>query len=199
MTKLSYKERERQRREKEILWVAARLIHERGYAQLNMDEVAEEVGVSKPTLYQHFSSKDEMVLGTMIESAEQLVAHIRALKDRNPVEQLEQTLRYLLKSHYSPDDYPATFVHEPSLMAHDAYQRVIKHRAEVGKLLHDMVKSAQEQGYVAANIPPLVIISGMFSVLGILRGPEMMHDYSHSIEEIVEGIVQMFLHGITTD
>ena len=53
MKKHSYKEIERQRREEDILHVAERLLLERGYGNLNMDELADAVGISKPTLYQH--------------------------------------------------------------------------------------------------------------------------------------------------
>ena len=59
MTKLSYKERSRLRREQDILRTAARMIRDNGYANLNMDDLADEVGISKPTLYQHFKGKDD--------------------------------------------------------------------------------------------------------------------------------------------
>ena len=60
MTELSFKERERQRREHEILLHARRLIRAGGFADLTMDDLAQAVGVSKPTLYQHFRSKDDL-------------------------------------------------------------------------------------------------------------------------------------------
>lgn len=197
MPKLSYKERERQRREKEILWTAARIIHERGYANLNMDNVAEEVGVSKPTLYQHFKSKDEMVIATMVQSAENLLAHMDSLQDEPPIRQLEYTLRYLLDTHVMPQAYPATFVHEPSLIALESYRRVIEQFERVSRRLRAIVHAGQQQGQIPASIPPMVVIASLFSMLGVLRGPDMLDDHHVDTSAMVEGIVRLFLHGIS--
>ena len=68
MGKITYKEKEKQRREVEILQKAAQLLTERGFANLNMDDLAEVVGISKPTLYQHFKSKDDLVTQVVIEN-----------------------------------------------------------------------------------------------------------------------------------
>jgi AcrR family transcriptional regulator len=56
------KERERQEREMRYLDVARKLLLERGYLGLTMDAVAEATEFSKGTLYQHFGSKEELLL-----------------------------------------------------------------------------------------------------------------------------------------
>jgi AcrR family transcriptional regulator len=43
-----------------------------------MDEIAERAGVSKPVLYQHFPSKLELYLALLDESANELVAIVKA-------------------------------------------------------------------------------------------------------------------------
>ena len=46
-----------------IIEAAEKLILEKGLEKLNMDEVAEEAGVSKGALYLYFQNKDDLVLG----------------------------------------------------------------------------------------------------------------------------------------
>ena len=58
---LPRKQREFQQREQLILDTAQRMLHEHGYAQLTMDRVAEAVEYSKGTIYNHFSSKEDLV------------------------------------------------------------------------------------------------------------------------------------------
>ena len=58
---LSRKEREFQQREQLILDTAQNMLHEHGYAQLTMDRIAEAVEYSKGTIYNHFSSKEDLV------------------------------------------------------------------------------------------------------------------------------------------
>ena len=45
------------RRRDEILRAATDLFSEKGYHEVTMEEIAEEMGVSKGTIYNYFSSK----------------------------------------------------------------------------------------------------------------------------------------------
>jgi AcrR family transcriptional regulator len=50
-------------REERVLAVAEGLLEERGYLGLHLDEVARAVEVSRPTLYNHFSCKEDLIAG----------------------------------------------------------------------------------------------------------------------------------------
>lgn len=58
---LPRKQREFQQREQLILDTAQAMLHDHGYAQLTMDRIAEAVEYSKGTIYNHFSSKEDLV------------------------------------------------------------------------------------------------------------------------------------------
>jgi AcrR family transcriptional regulator len=68
-TKLTEKQREILDREGLILQAARELLAEGGYLGLTMDRIAERIGTSKPTVYHHFSSKEEVIMGVAIEDA----------------------------------------------------------------------------------------------------------------------------------
>jgi AcrR family transcriptional regulator len=57
-------------REKRILDVARRILVDRGFDALSMDAVADAVHWSKGTVYQHFKSKEDILLALMLESVE---------------------------------------------------------------------------------------------------------------------------------
>jgi AcrR family transcriptional regulator len=59
--RLPRKQREFQLREQLILDTAQNMLHEHGYAQLTMERIAEAVEYSKGTIYNHFSSKEDLV------------------------------------------------------------------------------------------------------------------------------------------
>lgn len=46
----------------DIIDAAALLFHERGYHSTSMEDIAEHVGLAKPTLYHYFRGKDEILL-----------------------------------------------------------------------------------------------------------------------------------------
>jgi AcrR family transcriptional regulator len=61
----------------EILAAAARLISRRGYHAVSITDISQAVGLSKATIYHHFSSK-EQILATIIEGTlRRLNQHIR--------------------------------------------------------------------------------------------------------------------------
>lgn len=60
MTALSRREQNRIERERRFLQAALKVFSETGYSGATMDAVAIEAGLSKPTLYQYFDSKEAL-------------------------------------------------------------------------------------------------------------------------------------------
>jgi AcrR family transcriptional regulator len=56
------REREKQRREEEILDAAERVFFRKGFENASMDEIAREAQFTKPTLYQYFRDKENLYL-----------------------------------------------------------------------------------------------------------------------------------------
>jgi AcrR family transcriptional regulator len=68
--------RSRSRREK-ILWAALALFRERGFAGVSIDEIGDAAGITGPSVYRHFASKEE-ILGAAFELGdEQILANAR--------------------------------------------------------------------------------------------------------------------------
>ena len=63
-------------RRKQIMVSGLEVFTEKGFHLASMDDIAERAGVSKPILYQHFSSKQDFYLGVLDERVDFLVQHI---------------------------------------------------------------------------------------------------------------------------
>jgi AcrR family transcriptional regulator len=63
-------------RRQQLFTVALQLFAERGYRSTTMDDLAEAAGVTKPLVYQHFSSKRALYLELVDTVAEELVTRI---------------------------------------------------------------------------------------------------------------------------
>jgi AcrR family transcriptional regulator len=68
----------RAEREEQTLEAARILFAERGFAAVTMDEIAAEVGVTKPLLYTYFGNKEGLYLACMEPAAEALVDTVAA-------------------------------------------------------------------------------------------------------------------------
>jgi AcrR family transcriptional regulator len=65
-------------RMEQTLRVAHGLFAERGYAEVTMDEIAAEVGVTKPLLYNYFGNKERLYIACMEEAGDSLIRTIGA-------------------------------------------------------------------------------------------------------------------------
>lgn len=90
--------RRRQMLREEILEAAAVLLSEKGYATMSMDELAARVGVSKPTLYTHFPTKNDLVVAASICLMEHVVADFENDRaGRSPLDHLAWLLRLIVQ------------------------------------------------------------------------------------------------------
>jgi AcrR family transcriptional regulator len=82
-------------RMEQALLAAHGLFAERGYAAVTMDEVAAEVGVTKPLLYNYFGNKEQLYIACMERSGDALVRTIlETVGDTsNPGDALNEGLR----------------------------------------------------------------------------------------------------------
>src|SRR5919201_1957053 len=85
----------RSEREAQILAVAHEQFAARGFAAVTMDEVAAEVGVTKPLLYNYFGNKERLYLACLEQAAGALVETLtRAAADAaSPADALRDGLR----------------------------------------------------------------------------------------------------------
>ena len=67
----------RKARRAQLLRAAQAVFVERGYHSAAMDEIADQAGVSKPVLYQHFPSKLELYLALLDQHAGHLEMRVR--------------------------------------------------------------------------------------------------------------------------
>lgn len=72
------RQRRRELLRAEILEATHLLMAERGYAAMSMDELASRVGVSKPTLYNQFPTKEDLVAAMAAQLLERIFADVAA-------------------------------------------------------------------------------------------------------------------------
>ncbi len=71
------RERQRAQRDEAILSAVLHLLAQKHYEAMTMDDVAERAGISKPTLYQYYHSKEAVTVRAMIGLLDQTTQEIR--------------------------------------------------------------------------------------------------------------------------
>src|SRR6204780_964231 len=78
-------------RRRQLVAVALELFARRGYRATTMDDIAEAAGVTKPLVYQHFSSKRALYLELVNSIAQELLIAVKTavLQAKGPRQQVE--------------------------------------------------------------------------------------------------------------
>ncbi|MDA0565426.1 TetR family transcriptional regulator [Streptomonospora sp. S1-112] len=79
------RERKKQRTRMALSWAAIRLSVERGYANVRVEDIADEVGVSARTFNNYFASKGEAIAARQLDRARLIADELRARPDSEPL------------------------------------------------------------------------------------------------------------------
>jgi AcrR family transcriptional regulator len=85
-------------RKEEIIRTAAKIFAAKGYHGTTLDEIAREIGVTKPALYYHIKSKGDIlreIVGMIMEPMEEVAKAGRS--EKPPRERVEAIIRLLVK------------------------------------------------------------------------------------------------------
>jgi AcrR family transcriptional regulator len=100
-------------RRTELQRQAARLFAERGFHGTSMEDIAEAMGIQKPSLYEYVSSKQDLLDETARDGARAFHAALDAIDERAPaVEKLRRALRAHLRVVSEQLDVATVFVRE---------------------------------------------------------------------------------------
>lgn len=88
MREMSRRERNKTEREARILDAAMTLFSVNGYSGTSMDDIAKQSGLSKPTLYQYFPSKDLLFTAMMTAPRDFMMLAFDTQNDADMVEQM---------------------------------------------------------------------------------------------------------------
>ena len=93
-----FKDQAFQLREDAILNAATSTLAAKGFDLMTMDDVANAVGISKPSLYKHFKSKEDLVGEALIRLIDGAIEFMAAL-DQNlgPLQKLSDLLEWALR------------------------------------------------------------------------------------------------------
>jgi len=193
------REKQLEKRKQEALDVALRLLLQRGYANLNMDDLAVEAGISKPTLYQYFESKEALVAQAVARMFEKMEELIPASSDQSSLEQLADFLRVLLKAR-SEKRYPMG-PGDMELMRsmHENNPAIFGHMQSAKNKLEKIVRQGQTAGEIDPALPAWIVVNTLFSLQRTIFNPFAKDEPQRTEAELaaaIESIVRFFRRGV---
>uniref|UniRef100_UPI00403F0E1E TetR/AcrR family transcriptional regulator n=1 Tax=Acidovorax sp. DW039 TaxID=3095606 RepID=UPI00403F0E1E len=162
--KVSFKEQMHLAREEAILQSTCRLLGEKAYDAMTMDDVANAVGIAKASLYKHFSSKEELCCAAMVQILQRVRAYLDGLPAEMPsMDKLRALVRWSLERLIT-NEMPLLPSRNSTLRAvlmadKDYLNGLVTVSDQVG----EWITEAQSQGQINPTLPPLVVLYTLYA------------------------------------
>ncbi len=200
MVRVSFRQQILQVREDAIVSAVNRLLAEKGFEAMTVDEVAADVGIAKASLYKHFASKEELAAAAMVRVLDHALAFIdqrtAAHAEAAPLDQLKAVARWTMAVQLA-GEMPSLPSQSSSLRTALMQHRIYLDRVmSVSDRLGAWIAAAQATGSVNANLPPEVVLYTLFAracdpVLGLLKAGG-----NYSDERITEIVMSTCFDGL---
>lgn len=164
VAKVSFKAQMLQAREDAIIEVVNRLLADKGFDAMTVDEVAAQVGIAKASLYKHFPSKEDLAAAAMVRVMRRAQAFLLALPvEAAPVDQLRAVVRWTMELKLA-GGMPSLPSQNSSLRANlIANKDYMDGLIEVSDQLGTWIEAAQEQGALNPALPAIAVLYTLYA------------------------------------
>ena len=180
-----------------IIAKAAKLFREKGFSATSMRDLAEHVGVEAASLYNHISSKAEILQEICFKTANNFMSHIEevdATPNKTPIEKIQASLRFPIKQML--DNYEEVYVSDrewkhltdPYLSNMQTQRRAYRQR----------IALVIEDGIRKGEIKPIDAPTAVLIMLHAVSGIESWHRSKKKIsgEVLEDNMVQILVDGL---
>lgn len=182
--------------EDDILAKSAALFDELGFGKTSLQDIADAVGIARPSLYHYFRSKDE-ILATLIERStrqrETIIEQVRAMK-APPAERLSALLRGTgVTTAINPAGLRLTLNHNGSLPP-----QVRDMNARSRRMLFELLVEILREGIDSGLIRPMDEREAASTIIAALTGLQYrdIGGVKMSPEHATEMLERMLIAGI---
>ncbi len=180
--KPSFKQQMLIAREAAIIDVVNRLLAEKGFDAMTVDEVAFEVGVAKASLYKHFPSKEDLATAAMVRVMQRAVHELAGLDAATPpIDKLKAVARWMMQLKLA-GDMPNLPSQNSSLRAtlvgNKAYVDALM---KISDTLGNWIEAAQKAGQISNTLPAIAVLYTLYAracdpVLEFLKASDLYTD-----------------------
>jgi AcrR family transcriptional regulator len=194
---ISLRERRRQLLYDEILTAVGEMLSEKGYSAMSMDELAARVGISKPTLYSIFPTKEDLLVETVVHGMDRVAAEIQADQTpRSPLQQLMFILRTVIQMQVSKGALTprpwSPEVFQLICMREEVVERMRSNEA----VLIDLIRQGIMAGEINRMLDPVLILRTFFAILNALHLPYLGSATIPNPSTVADTLVTIFERGV---
>jgi AcrR family transcriptional regulator len=166
---------------------------------VTMDDLAEELGISKKTLYAYFPGKFDLLEAVLADKLISVEATLKEVTRAHP-DDFPATLRELLAgTQRELDEIKPPFVRDMRQKAPDVFKLVERRRAAlIQRYMGKFFVDGQRLGMVRKDVPAKLIIEILLAMVQSIMNPPKMEELGMMPKEGYTGILKIVLEGALT-
>jgi len=164
-----------------------------------MDDLAEELGISKKTLYAHFPGKFDLLEAVLADKLAGVEATLKEVTRGHPRD-FPATLQALLAgTQRELDEIKPPFVRDMRQKAPDVFKLVERRRAAlIQRYIGKLFIEGQRADMVRKDVPAKLIIEILLALVQSIMNPPKMEELGMMPKEGFSGILKIILEGALT-
>jgi AcrR family transcriptional regulator len=164
-----------------------------------MDDLADELGISKKTLYAHFPGKFDLLEAVLADKFAGVEAMLKKVTRAHP-RAFPATLRELLAgTQRELDEIKPPFVRDMRQKAPDVFKLVERRRAAlIQRYFGRFFAEGQRAGMVRKDVPAKLMIEILLAIVQSIMNPPKMEELGMMPKEGFTGILKIILEGALT-
>ncbi|WP_199613571.1 TetR/AcrR family transcriptional regulator [Paenibacillus alkalitolerans] len=178
-----------------VLKAARDLFNTRGYRSVTIQDLAGKLGMSKKTVYQYFSSKEEIATAVVEESMEK-VRQVLSVSDRSQSDPLLEIKEILIHVKDESIRFGPLFLMDIEKYLPELSNRYKRLRHEGNQYIVQLFTTAQHIGLIKQNIPIDQVVEILRTCLRALVNTHAFSESRYSIEQKLDLFLDIFCKGI---
>ncbi|PMB05601.1 hypothetical protein CEN49_17705 [Fischerella thermalis CCMEE 5273] len=185
----------RKQREK-IIRGARKAFMMKGFSSTSTTSLAEQLRMSKTTLYNHFPTKTELLEAVVDNIMEEIEEKCMYIMDQHELTAMDKIKRfmYLITEHLLTLDVEV--ISDIQIHAPHVYEKVVARKAAIiDKYVINLFNSAVEQGVFRDDLDQRIVVDVMIQALRVLGSPQYLKNSPHTFEMVFQQIFSLVIEG----
>lgn len=180
-----------------LIAVAVRMFHERGYDATSLQDIAEELGLLKGSLYHYISSKDDLLWAVIFKQHQASMALAQRCREMEgtPMDRLKELVQGYAVSLRNERDSVSVYLREIGRLSEARRTKILDEREQYVAFARELLDEGVAAGQFRAGMDTALVAQG---VLGMLNSTYRWYRPTSKVspKKVTNELLELVLRGV---
>ena len=168
-----------------------------GFRSVTMDDLADELAISKKTLYAHFPSKIGLLEAVLADKFARLSAKLEQITREHPHDFSAALHELLASTQRELDEIKPPFVRDMQQKTPELFKMVERRRAElIERFFGKLFAEGQQAGMVRKDLPAKLMVEILLAAVQAVVNPLKLEEFGLTPKSGFSAVLKVVLEGV---